>query len=100
MNYAVVAFLLVKDIETRSDEICERKAHAEIMAALDAFDAIVSDILGARPHLCCPRRLNGADLVQKMPRLKNPKNFAVSGPLWLQAPGTRLDGQNAVKTKT
>ena len=56
MNYAVGAFLLVKDIETRRDELCVRKAHAEIMAALDAFDAIVSDILGALPHLCCPRR--------------------------------------------
>ena len=50
MNYAVGALLLVKDIETRRDEIGERKAHAEIMAALDAFDAIVADILGALPH--------------------------------------------------
>ena len=50
MNYAVGALLLVKDIETRRDEIGERKAHAEIMATLDAFDAIVADILGALPH--------------------------------------------------
>lgn len=50
MNYAVGYLLLVKDIETRRDEIGERKAHAEIMAALDAFDAIVADTLGALPH--------------------------------------------------
>ena len=50
MNYAVGDLLLVKDIETRRDEIVERKANAEIMAALDAFDAIVADILGALPH--------------------------------------------------
>ena len=50
MNYAVGALLLVKGIETRRDELGERKAHAEIMATLDAFDAIVADILGALPH--------------------------------------------------
>lgn len=50
MNYAVGALMLVKDIEARRDDLGERKAHAEIMAALDAFDAIVADILGALPH--------------------------------------------------
>lgn len=38
------------ELKRRQDEIGERKAHAEIMAALDAFDAIVADILGALPH--------------------------------------------------
>ena len=47
MNYAAGALLLVKSIEARRDELGERRAHAEIMAALDAFDAIVADMLDA-----------------------------------------------------
>lgn len=50
MNYAAGALLLVKSIEARRDELGERRAHAEIMAALDAFDAIVADMLGALPR--------------------------------------------------